>query len=852
MSSDNVQSAVTYTSISSNSDGPSWGNPLMNADKLSEMDPYEEVAQQEQAHPLSPAYVPDPMELDEHVQEHEPEDDDEDPEEDPNKEHVPEEEDTKEPSKGSDENELFEEDETAVTPPPPRHRRPRISVRPQTSMAASTQALIDAFTAGSSLFPLPPTSLAYDQAPLGRRAAMIRMRDDILEEDMPPWRRFVLTAPPPECDVAESFAAAARAPSSQYNFVDTIKAGQGLICSSGHDTQTIARASGRAEDIGYVKAIQASEKRMMTSIEELLDARTDRRDIRLEIDVVRGQRTAYETELQERPSIEDLVVTQMMHIHALEARARTDTLEDAGNSCATLTWWNGHVRTLGHDFAYAMTWGTLKKKLTDKYCPEAKIKKLEIKLWNLRVKGHDVDKYISGLPDNIYGNVMSARPKTLDETIESANDLMDQKLRTYAERQNENKRKADDSPRQNQQQPHKKQNVARAYTAGHGEKKVYTKDLPLCTKCNYHHTGQCAPKCGKCNSADRSFVSTTFSALIGITPTTLENHYDVELADGKIIGVNTIIRGFTLNFMNHPFNIDLMPVPLGSFDVIIGMYWLTKYHGVIICDKKIVCVPFGREMLIFQGNGDNQREESLLDIISCTKAQEYLLTGCDVFLVHITTKEAKEKLEGKRLEDVPIVRDFPEVFPEDLSGISPARQVEFQIDWVPGAPPITQAPYRLEILEAQTEALKPENLSAEDVGGMLRKDLPKEKLEPSADGTLYYYGYDTIWVIVDHLTKSAHFLPMRENDPMEKLMKLYMKEVVTRHGVPVSIISNRDGRFASLFWQALHKALGTRLDMSTAYHPETDEVGDAQLTGLEIIHNTTEKIIQIKSRIQAA
>nr|GEU75557.1 reverse transcriptase domain-containing protein [Tanacetum cinerariifolium] len=83
-------------------------------------------------------------------------------------------------------------------------------------------------------------------------------------------------------------------------------------------------------------------------------------------------------------------------------------------------------------------------------------------------------------------------------------------------------------------------------------------------------------------------------------------------------------------------------------------------------------------------------------------------------------------------------------------------------------------------------------------------------------------GYDTIWVIVDHLTKSAHFLPMRENDPIEKLMKLYMKEVVTQHGVPVSIISDRDGRFTSLFWQALHKALGTRLDMSTAYHLETD------------------------------
>ncbi|GJZ52295.1 putative reverse transcriptase domain-containing protein [Tanacetum coccineum] len=393
-----------------------------------------------------------------------------------------------------------------------------------------------------------------------------------------------------------------------------------------------------------------------------------------------------------------------------------------------------------------------------------------------------IDKYISGILDNIHGNVMSARPKTLDDAIELANDLMDQKLRTYAERQNDDKRKADDSSRNNQQ-PHKKKNVARAYTAGPGEKNAYTGNLPLCTKCNYHHTRQCAPKCGNCKryghatndfrvstnnnknqkagacyecsntghikknflklknhrnnngngtaqgrayalggrdasldfniimgtfllnnryatilfdtGADRSFVSNTFSALINITPTTLESHYDVELADGKIIGGNTIIRGCTLNFLNHPFNIDLMPVPLASFDVIIGMDWLTKCHGVIICNEKIVRVPFGREMLIFQGNRNHQREESRLNIISCTKAQEYLSKGCDVFLAHITTKEAKDKSEGKRLEDVPIVKDFPEVFPEDLPGIPPTRQVEFQIDLVLGVAPVAWAPYWL-------------------------------------------------------------------------------------------------------------------------------------------------------------
>ncbi|GJZ43070.1 putative reverse transcriptase domain-containing protein [Tanacetum coccineum] len=171
--------------------------------------------------------------------------------------------------------------------------------------------------------------------------------------------------------------------------------------------------------------------------------------------------------------------------------------------------------------------------------------------------------------------------------------------------------------------------------------------------------------------ADRSFMSTTFSSRINIVPTTLDHDYDVELADGKIIGVNTIIRGCTLNFLNHPFNIDLMLVELGSFDVIIGMDWLTKYHAVIVCDEKIIRIPFGNETLIVRGDGSNNGHESRLNIISCTKTQKYLLKGCHIFLAHVTTKKAEDKSEEKRLEDVPIVRDFLEIFPEELHDIPP-------------------------------------------------------------------------------------------------------------------------------------------------------------------------------------
>ncbi|GJY73573.1 putative reverse transcriptase domain-containing protein, partial [Tanacetum coccineum] len=130
------------------------------------------------------------------------------------------------------------------------------------------------------------------------------------------------------------------------------------------------------------------------------------------------------------------------------------------------------------------------------------------------------------------------------------------------------------------------------------------------------------------SGADRSFISTAFSSLIDIILTLLDNSYDVELADGKIVGIGTIIRGCTLNFLDHLFNIDLMPVELGSFDIIIGMDWLRRCHAVIVCDEKLVQVPYGDETLTFYGNESSNRRESRLTVISCSKAQEYMSKGC--------------------------------------------------------------------------------------------------------------------------------------------------------------------------------------------------------------------------------
>nr|GEW94263.1 putative reverse transcriptase domain-containing protein [Tanacetum cinerariifolium] len=1044
---------------------------------------------------------------------------------------------------------------------------------------------------------------------------------------------------------------------------------------------------------------------------------------------------------------------------------------------SALTWWNSHMRAVGQDIAYAMPWVALKRMITSKYYPRGEIQKLESEFWNLKVK-ENVERYIGGLLDMIHGSVKASKPQSMQEAIEFTTKMMDKKMPTHAERQAKHKRKLDDTSRNNQhqQQPFKRNNVARAYTVRPGDKKLYGGIKPLCPKCNYYHDGPFTQKCTNCKKighwardcksrhaannnntnnnnlraqganargnrggngntvarvyaigtartnpnsnvvtgtfllnnryalvlfdtgADRSFISSAFSSLIDIIPTTLDHGYDVELANGRIIWVNTLIRGCTLNFLNHPFNIDLMPVEMGSFDIIIGVHWLVKYHVVIVCDEKLVRVPLGDEILIFHIDGSNNGHKSRLNIISCTKTQRYLLKGYHIFLAHVTTKETEDKSKEKRLEDVPIVQDFPEVFLEDLPGILPTRQVEFQIDLVPSAAPVARAPYRLapskmkelvreedipktafrtryghyeiqvmpfgltntptvfmdlmnrvckpyldkfvivfiddiliyskdkheheEHLKSILELLKKEQLYAkfskcefwipkvqflghvidnqgiyvdpakiesikdwaspktateirqflglagyyrrfiegfskiarpitkltqkkvkfdwgdkqeeafqiikqilcsapilvlpegsEDfvvycdasikglgamlmkrekviaygsrqlkvyeknytthdlelgavvfalkiwryymygtkctvftdhkslkhilylkelnmrqrrwlellsdydceiryhpgkanvvadalsreeqikplrvralvmtIGGMLienskdPKKPRKEKLELHADGTLcwnnrswlscygelrilimyeshkskysvhpgfdkmyqdmkllYWWpnikadiatyiskclmclkfkaehqkpsgllvqpeipqwkwdnitmdfitklpktqsGNDTIWVVVDRLTKSVHFLPMKKTSPMDKLARLYLKKVVTRHGISVSIICDGDPRFTSNFWKAFQKAMGTRLDMSTAYHPKTDrqsertiqtledmlraccrspvcwaEVGDAQLTGLELIHETTEKIVQIKQRIQAA
>ncbi|KAJ0575595.1 putative nucleotidyltransferase, Ribonuclease H [Helianthus annuus] len=194
--------------------------------------------------------------------------------------------------------------------------------------------------------------------------------------------------------------------------------------------------------------------------------------------------------------------------------------------------------------------------------------------------------------------------------------------------------------------------------------------------------------------ADYSFMSVEFKRTLGIESSRLEIPYSIELANGKLVESGEVVRGCTLELGERRFSIDLLPIQLGSFDVVVGMDWLSKNKAEVICHEKIIRIPLANdETLIVHG----EKRDAPLRIISCMKAQKCLRKGCVAFLAHVIDKKAEEP----KLEDIPVVKEFPDVFPEDLPGLPPQRQVEFRIDLVPGAAPVAKAPYRLAPSEMQ-------------------------------------------------------------------------------------------------------------------------------------------------------
>ncbi|GJS07660.1 putative reverse transcriptase domain-containing protein [Tanacetum coccineum] len=242
----------------------------------------------------------------------------------------------------------------------------------------------------------------------------------------------------------------------------------------------------------------------------------------------------------------------------------------------------------------------------------------------------------------------------LQDAVRIANNLMDQKLKGYAVRNAENKRRLDNNYGNNRGNC-KVTNSTTSTQRG----QMVNQRVVTCFECGAqgHYRKDC-PKIKNQNRGDKARI-----------PDARGKAYVLGGGDANP-GSNTVT--------GHPFNIDLMPIELGSFDVIIGMDWLAKNHAVIVCDEKIVRIPYGNEILIVQGDKGAKEKKSTLSIISCEKAQKYM-----------------EK----------------EVFPEDLPGLPPTRHVKFQIDLVPGAAPVARAPYRLAPSEMEELSTQLQELS---------------------------------------------------------------------------------------------------------------------------------------------
>nr|GFA92856.1 hypothetical protein [Tanacetum cinerariifolium] len=165
--------------------------------------------------------------------------------------------------------------------------------------------------------------------------------------------------------------------------------------------------------------------------------------------------------------------------------------------------------------------------------------------------------------------------------------------------------------------------------------------------------------------ADKSFVDIKFSNIIDIKPVKLNSSYEVELADGKVVSTKSVLRGCTLNLLDHLFDIDLIPIELDTFDVIVGMYWLVKRDALIVCGKKEVHVPYRNKTLVVKSDSSISR----LKVITCIKARKYIERGSQLFIAQVTEKEPTKK----QLQDMLVICNFPEVFPDDLLGLLPPQ-----------------------------------------------------------------------------------------------------------------------------------------------------------------------------------
>ncbi|GJR96807.1 putative reverse transcriptase domain-containing protein [Tanacetum coccineum] len=336
--------------------------------------------------------------------------------------------------------------------------------------------------------------------------------------------------------------------------------------------------------------------------------------------------------------------------------------------CHVLTWWNGRIASIDIDAANGTLWTEVRKWMTKEFFPRSVLQRLEQELM-VEPEQVKVEQYIRGLSKNIRGDATSLRPIGIDEAVRMAYQVMGQIIQDKTDEVSEGEKRKGKGDRgsrgDNRRDYNRRQNQRRANAGamtkcgklGHKTTACWSLDRKdvTCFNCNEKgHRKRDCPKLKKNeqggNNRRASYKLGVVDAhtLIDIEPVELDTCYEVKLADGKVVSTNNVLIGCTLNLLNRSFPIDLMVIELESFDIIIGMDWLSRYDASILCGEKKVRIPLEGKTLVIEGDRNN----------------------------------SQLKIE-KRLDNVPVIQDFPKVFPEELPGLPPPRQVEFHIDLIP-------------------------------------------------------------------------------------------------------------------------------------------------------------------------
>nr|GEW35737.1 putative reverse transcriptase domain-containing protein [Tanacetum cinerariifolium] len=447
-----------------------------------------------------------------------------------------------------------------------------------------------------------------------------------------------------------------------------------------------------------------------------------------------------------------------------------------------LTWWNGRIASMGIDAANGTLWTEVRKWMIEEFCPRSVLQRLDQELYNLKLKGTDIDgytnrfhelallcprmvepdqvkveQYIRGLSKNIRSDVTSSRHAGIDEAVRMAYQLMGQIIQDKTDEVSEGEKRKGEGDRggrgDNRRDYNRRKNQRRA-NAG-ATTNAAPNDNEVCLKCkNKKHGGDCW-KCGKCGKLGHKTAACWTLDIKDVTCFNCneKGHRKRDFPKLKRNGQGRNNRGAVYKLRAMDAQQDPKVVTeLGGFDIIIGMDWLSRYDAAILYGEKKVRIPLEGKTLVIKGNRNNSR----LKIVSCVKARKYIKNGCELFLAQVT----KQELKLNRLEYVPVIQDFPEVFPEELPGLSPPRQVEFCIDLIPGATLVARAPCRLAPSEMKELSEQLKELSEKELNKLTIKNrypLPRiDDLFDQLQGSSFYSKID--------LRSGYHQLRIREED----------------------------------------------------------------------------------------